>query len=123
MSLAAILIWYVGIGVLAAIGTVTISRARFSPRGEHRFFALRLRRERRAAVHGHTARVRGVLRGVRLVDGGVFLYPTGGLAAVSAEAMVRKWLRRIRGAIGMGVTCAAGSLAVARRAIRRELDD
>jgi hypothetical protein len=40
MTLAAILIWYVGIGVLAAIGTVTISRARFSPRAEHRFFAL-----------------------------------------------------------------------------------
>ena len=40
MTLAAILIWYVGIGVLAAIGTVTISRARFSPRIEHRFFAL-----------------------------------------------------------------------------------
>jgi hypothetical protein len=42
MTLAAILIWYVGIGVLAAIGTVTISRTRFSPRGEHRFFALLL---------------------------------------------------------------------------------
>ena len=42
MTLAAILIWYVGIGVLAAIGTVTISRARFSPRVEHRFFALLL---------------------------------------------------------------------------------
>ena len=42
MTLAAILIWYVGIGVLAAIGTVTISRARFSPRVEHSFFALLL---------------------------------------------------------------------------------
>ena len=40
MALAAILIWYLGIGVLAAIGTVTISRARFSPRVEHIFFAL-----------------------------------------------------------------------------------
>ena len=40
MALAAILLWYVGIGVLAAIGTVTISRARFSPRIEHTFFAL-----------------------------------------------------------------------------------
>ena len=42
MALAAILMWYVGIGVLAAIGTVTISRARFSPRVEHSFFALLL---------------------------------------------------------------------------------
>ena len=40
MALSAILIWYFGIGVLAAIGAVTISRARFSPRAEHRFFAL-----------------------------------------------------------------------------------
>ena len=42
MALAAILFWYFGIGVLAAIGTVTISRARFSPRFEHIFFALLL---------------------------------------------------------------------------------
>jgi hypothetical protein len=42
MALAAILLWYFGIGVLAAIGTVTISRARFSPRFEHIFFALLL---------------------------------------------------------------------------------
>ena len=42
MTLAAILILYVGIGVLAAIGTVTISRARFSSRVEHSFFALLL---------------------------------------------------------------------------------
>jgi hypothetical protein len=42
MALAAILSWYFGIGVLAAIGTVTISRARFSPRFEHIFFALLL---------------------------------------------------------------------------------
>ena len=42
MTLAAILIWYIGIGVLAAVGTVTISRARFSPRVEQRFFALLL---------------------------------------------------------------------------------
>ena len=40
MALAAILVWYFGIGVLAAIGTVAISRARFSPRFEHTFFAL-----------------------------------------------------------------------------------
>ena len=40
MALAAILIWYLVIGVLAAIGSVTISRSRFSPRVEHRFFAL-----------------------------------------------------------------------------------
>jgi hypothetical protein len=34
--------WYIGIGVLAAIGTVTICRARFSPRVEHIFFSLAL---------------------------------------------------------------------------------
>ena len=42
MALAAILLWYLGIGVLAAVGVVTISRARFSPRFEHIFFALLL---------------------------------------------------------------------------------
>ena len=42
MALAAILVWYSGIGVLAAIGAVTLSRARFSPRSEHIFFALLL---------------------------------------------------------------------------------
>ena len=42
MALAAILMWYLVIGVLAAIGSVTISRSRFSPRVEHRFFALLL---------------------------------------------------------------------------------
>jgi purine-cytosine permease-like protein len=42
MALAAILIWYLIIGVLAAIGSVTISRARFSPRVEHIVFALLL---------------------------------------------------------------------------------
>ena len=42
MALAAILIWYLVIGVLAAIGSVTISRSRFSPRVEHMFFALLL---------------------------------------------------------------------------------
>ena len=42
MALAAILVWYFGIGVVAAIGAVTISRARFSPRIEHIFFALLL---------------------------------------------------------------------------------
>jgi len=42
MALAAIMFLYVGIGVLAAIGTVTITRARFSPRIEHIFFALLL---------------------------------------------------------------------------------
>jgi uncharacterized protein DUF6010 len=40
MALVAILCWYLVIGVLAAIGSVTISRARFSPRLEHIFFAL-----------------------------------------------------------------------------------
>ena len=42
MALAAIMFLYLVIGVLAAIGTVTISRARFSPRIEHIFFALLL---------------------------------------------------------------------------------
>jgi len=42
MALAAILGWYLVIGVLAAIGSVTISRSRFSPRVEHIFFALLL---------------------------------------------------------------------------------
>ncbi len=42
MALAAILLWYCGIGVLAATGTVTLSPARFSPRVEHIFFALLL---------------------------------------------------------------------------------
>ena len=42
MALAAILSWYLVIGVLAAIGSVTISRSRFSPRVEHTFFALLL---------------------------------------------------------------------------------
>jgi hypothetical protein len=42
MALAAILCWYLIIGVLAAIGSVTISRTRFSPRVEHIFFALLL---------------------------------------------------------------------------------
>jgi len=42
MALAAILILYLVIGALAAIGSVTISRSRFSPRVEHIFFALLL---------------------------------------------------------------------------------
>ena len=42
MAHAAILLWYIGIGVLAAVGAVTISRALFSPRIEHIFFALLL---------------------------------------------------------------------------------
>jgi hypothetical protein len=42
MALAAILILYLVIGVVAAIGSVTISRSRFSPRLEHTFFALLL---------------------------------------------------------------------------------
>ena len=42
MALAAILLWYFGIGVLASVGAVTISRARFSPRLEHTFFAFLL---------------------------------------------------------------------------------
>ena len=40
MALAAILCWYLVIGVLAAVGSVTISRSRFSPRMEHIFFGL-----------------------------------------------------------------------------------
>lgn len=42
MALAAILSLYLVIGVLAGIGTVTISRSRFSPRAEHIFFSLLL---------------------------------------------------------------------------------
>jgi hypothetical protein len=42
MALAAIWLWYLGIGVVAAFGAVTISRARFSPRSEHIFFVLLL---------------------------------------------------------------------------------
>ena len=42
MALAAILMWYLVIGVLAAIGSVTISRSKFSPPVEHMFFALLL---------------------------------------------------------------------------------
>ena len=40
MPLAAIMLWYFGIGVLAAIGTTTITRSQLSPRGEEVFFAL-----------------------------------------------------------------------------------
>lgn len=40
MAFASILLLYAGIGVLAAIGTITISRSRFSPRAEQAFFAL-----------------------------------------------------------------------------------
>ena len=42
MALAAILFLYLGIGVLAAIGTVTITRSQFSPRIEQVFYALLL---------------------------------------------------------------------------------
>jgi hypothetical protein len=42
MALAVILLWYLGIGVVTAVGAVTISRARFSPRVEPVFFALLL---------------------------------------------------------------------------------
>jgi hypothetical protein len=42
MALTAILSLYLMIGVLAAIGSVTVSRSRFSPRVEHIFFALLL---------------------------------------------------------------------------------
>lgn len=42
MALAAILFLYLGIGLLAAIGTVTITRSRFSPRGEQVLYALLL---------------------------------------------------------------------------------
>lgn len=42
MALAAILSLYVVIGALAAIGSVTISRSRFSPRVEHVFYAVLL---------------------------------------------------------------------------------
>jgi hypothetical protein len=42
MALVAIMLWYIVIGVLAAIGTTTISRSQFSPRVEQVFFALLL---------------------------------------------------------------------------------
>lgn len=42
MALAAILLWYLGIGVVTAVGAVTISRAGFSPRVEQVFFAFLL---------------------------------------------------------------------------------
>jgi hypothetical protein len=42
MALAAILSLYLVIGAVAAVGSVTISRSRFSPRVEHIFFALLL---------------------------------------------------------------------------------
>jgi hypothetical protein len=40
---------------------------------------------RRAAAHGHAARIRSVLRGLRLVHGRVFLHQTFGVATVSAH--------------------------------------
>jgi hypothetical protein len=42
MALAAIMLEYIVIGVVAAIGTITITRSRFSPRTEQVFFALLL---------------------------------------------------------------------------------
>lgn len=42
MALASILILYVGIGILAAIGTVSITRSHHSPRGERIFLTLLL---------------------------------------------------------------------------------
>jgi len=42
LALIAILALYGGVGLLAAIGTVTISRLRFPPRFEHIFFSLLL---------------------------------------------------------------------------------
>ena len=40
MALVAILLWYLGLGILAAIGAITLTRKRFSPREERFFFAL-----------------------------------------------------------------------------------
>ena len=42
MALVAIMLWYSVIGVLAAIGTTTITRSQVSPRVEQVFFALLL---------------------------------------------------------------------------------
>jgi|SRR5689334_12343395 len=42
MALAVIMGWYVVIGVLAAIGTVTVTRSQFTPQVERVFFALLL---------------------------------------------------------------------------------
>ena len=40
MALVAILLWYLGLGILAAIGAITLTRKRFSPRAERVFFAV-----------------------------------------------------------------------------------
>ena len=40
MALVAIMLWYTGIGVLAGIGTTTITKSQLSRRGEQVFFAL-----------------------------------------------------------------------------------
>jgi hypothetical protein len=40
VALAVIIIWYIGIGVLAALGTVAISKAWFSVKGEQIFFGV-----------------------------------------------------------------------------------
>lgn len=42
MALAVIIIWYIGLGVLAALGTIAISKARFSPKVEQIFFGVLL---------------------------------------------------------------------------------
>lgn len=42
MALVSILFLYLGVGVLAAIGTMTITQKHFSPAAERRFFALLL---------------------------------------------------------------------------------
>lgn len=42
MALLSIVFLYLGVGILAAVGTVAITQARFSARAEHRFFALLL---------------------------------------------------------------------------------
>ena len=40
MALLAILLWYLGLGILAVIGAITLTQKRFSPRAERVFFAL-----------------------------------------------------------------------------------
>ena len=42
MALAVIIIWYIGLGVMAPLGTIALSKARFSPKVEQIFFGLLL---------------------------------------------------------------------------------
>jgi hypothetical protein len=86
MALATILLWYVGIGVLAAVGTVTISRARFSPRFEHLLFALLLIPI--AAMYLAFAEYFGDRSALRLEVYGVALFAGLGLVGLRLPALL-----------------------------------